>query len=335
MDWFRLDKARQKTILEQTSAKTGIPVFAVEKDIWVSILLKAVFSLPYANQLIFKGGTSLSKGWDLIKWFSEDIDISISREHLGFTGDLSNEKIDQLRKEVYKFCHGKFLEDVSTAMEKLKVPSNLYSIEPIIKEVRKGPAGNMINYQSVLDKSNEYVQPRVLLELSGRSQKEPKENMVMNTIVSEQYPNISQADINSEVPTIIPQRTFLEKLFLLHEEFTKPIEKINANRRSRHLYDVVEIHKKYGKGLWDETLFNDIRQYRQKYTPILTTDYDDLTMANISFIPDGDALEIFEADYKVVKENMIYGDGTLEWVELIKYLQKTKDEMVSYKKITN
>ena len=51
---------------------------AVEKDFWVTVILQAVFSLPVAQHLIFKGGTSLSKAWGLISRFSEDIDLAVN-----------------------------------------------------------------------------------------------------------------------------------------------------------------------------------------------------------------------------------------------------------------
>ena len=75
-------------VLTQAANKTGLPVQAVEKDLWVTAVLRAIFCLSYANHLSFKGGTSLSKCWSLINRFSEDIDIAIDREFLGFGGNF-------------------------------------------------------------------------------------------------------------------------------------------------------------------------------------------------------------------------------------------------------
>jgi len=98
-NWMHLSDSDRMTILEQTSVRTGYIVQAVEKDWWVTTVLEALFSLPFANQLSFKGGTSLSKCWGLINRFSEDIDIAINREYLGFSGELSNKQIRKgLRK---------------------------------------------------------------------------------------------------------------------------------------------------------------------------------------------------------------------------------------------
>ena len=65
-NYFTLSLAQQRMVLEQTATKLLLPVQAVEKDLWVSAILQILFSLPCAEGLVFKGGTSLSKVWKLI-----------------------------------------------------------------------------------------------------------------------------------------------------------------------------------------------------------------------------------------------------------------------------
>ena len=72
---------------------------AIEKDWWVTLVLKAVFKSKYAKHILFKGGTSLSKCWNLIQRFSEDIDLSIEHDFLGFTEDLSKSQVKRLKRE--------------------------------------------------------------------------------------------------------------------------------------------------------------------------------------------------------------------------------------------
>lgn len=72
--WLKLPENTKKTIFTEVGRKMGLPAFAVEKDWWVVTTLNIIFSMPVAKHLVFKGGTSLSKGWNLIKRFSEDID---------------------------------------------------------------------------------------------------------------------------------------------------------------------------------------------------------------------------------------------------------------------
>ena len=84
--WLKLSKKRRIEILEQVNNRLGLPVQAVEKDWWVTMVLKAVFSSRFAEHFVFKGGTSLSKAYHLIDRFSEDIDLAIDRKFLGFDG---------------------------------------------------------------------------------------------------------------------------------------------------------------------------------------------------------------------------------------------------------
>ena len=97
-DYFTLPTAQQRTILEQTAIKKALPKQAIEKDLWVTTILQIVFSLPCADNLVFKGGTSLSKVWNLINRFSEDIDLAIDRNVFELDGELTKKQVKKLRK---------------------------------------------------------------------------------------------------------------------------------------------------------------------------------------------------------------------------------------------
>ena len=79
-NFLKLEDNRKALIFSQTAARTGLPSYAVEKDWWVTEIVRIVFSLPYAEAFVFKGGTSLSKGYNIIQRFSEDIDLAIDRK---------------------------------------------------------------------------------------------------------------------------------------------------------------------------------------------------------------------------------------------------------------
>lgn len=65
-DYFSLNAAQQRLVIEQTAAKLNLPVQAIEKDLWVTAILQVLFTLPCARDLVFKGGTSISKVWNAI-----------------------------------------------------------------------------------------------------------------------------------------------------------------------------------------------------------------------------------------------------------------------------
>ena len=96
--WIKLAKEQQLQVLEQTGVAKGLPAFVIEKDWWVCMLLKAIFQSAYAESIIFKGGTSLSKAYHVIDRFSEDIDLIIDRHLLGFDALHSKTQIKHLRR---------------------------------------------------------------------------------------------------------------------------------------------------------------------------------------------------------------------------------------------
>lgn len=115
-NWLTQSKERRIEILNQATELTGLPAIAIEKDWWVTLCLNASFLLPYSNQIVFKGGTSLSKGWDLIERFSEDIDLAIDRKFFGFEGDISKTQIRKLRKQSCEFISTEFLKDLTQTL---------------------------------------------------------------------------------------------------------------------------------------------------------------------------------------------------------------------------
>ena len=78
--WIELDEAEREVTAQAIAKGKGIDPESVEKDWWVTTVLKTLFGLAIGKYAYFKGGTSLSKGWNLINRFSEDIDIALYRD---------------------------------------------------------------------------------------------------------------------------------------------------------------------------------------------------------------------------------------------------------------
>lgn len=117
-NFIELPTQNKINVFAEVAARKAIPAVAVEKDWWVTAVLRALFSLPYSEHLSFKGGTSLSKCWNLVERFSEDIDIALNREFLGFSGRLSKTQInDKLRRASCSFVREKLQFDITNALE--------------------------------------------------------------------------------------------------------------------------------------------------------------------------------------------------------------------------
>ena len=92
-NWLTTPDNTKANAYTQISEKTGMAVAAVEKDWWVVQILATIFEMPIGKHLVFKGGTSLSKAWNLISRFSEDVDLAIDPKFLGFEGELKKKDI--------------------------------------------------------------------------------------------------------------------------------------------------------------------------------------------------------------------------------------------------
>lgn len=319
--WLALPGDTKLNVYTATGRRMGLPAVAIEKDWWVVHTLSLIFSMKCAPFLIFKGGTSLSKGWNLIQRFSEDIDLALDREYLGFTGDLKRADIRRLRRKSFEYLTTTFLEELKEKFTaagftdvniKYKEVIN-HDQDPIIIEI----------YYPKLTETDTYLKPGVLVELGSRSLTEPNTERTFATMVAENYTSQPFADKPISIPIVNPERTFLEKIFLLHEEFQKQGERIRVDRLSRHLYDIEKLSQTgFSKiALENGELYNTIIAHRSKFSPISGVDFASHRPATIVFIPPAHLLPDWETDYKQMQENMIYGE-TLSFKALIKSLSE-------------
>lgn len=326
-NWLQLSIARRIEILNQASNITGLPAIAIEKDWWVTLALKASFSFEYSPNIVFKGGTSLSKGWDLIERFSEDIDFAIDRKFFGFEGDISKTQIRNLRKKSCEFISTTFLADLIKRFTEWKAIDDCRVFAHAVNDSDKDPQVIEIEYNSVLDKSD-YLPQRVLIEISSRSLMEPCENRVINSILSLTIPNQSFTTDSFNVPTVLAQRTFLEKIFLLHEEFSQETAKIRIERLSRHLYDLEKLmNTEHGiSAIQNVELYNSIVSHREKFNALRGMDYSNHIPNKIKIIPPLGIIKEWEKDYQTMSRNMIYGEA-LTFESLIKRIRELQERI--------
>lgn len=329
MKWFKLAIEDRKIILQQASALSGINGKALEKDLWVTTVLEAVFKTPYAPHLHFKGGTSLSKAWQIIERFSEDIDLSIDRSFYGFGEDLSYAQIKKLKRISSQFVSSDFREELEKTLIEMGVSAALFTCRATpIPETRKDtvdPQEIVIEYLSILD-NVEYLPDTIKVEVSARSIKEGTQMRSLTSLVGSLMPQLELGD-SFQVRSIEPQITLLEKVFLLHEEFTKKATEVRHLRMSRHLYDLFLLSESiYADiALSDTPLYNRIIAHRQHYIRQTGIDYKNHGKQSISFLPPNPILERYNEDYEKMKLNMIYGKAP-EFVDLISTLRALQDK---------
>lgn len=310
MKFIDIPADRQRQAINNVALKTELPPSSIEKDWWVTQVLKALHTLPYAEHIAFKGGTSLSKCWNLIARFSEDIDIALSREFLGFGGELSKTQIsDKLRRAACSFVRGKMQYDVKEALLALGIRQDVFSVDVVITPVTTvDPEVITVTYQSLYDVSP-YIKNTVKLEISGRSMVDPVEKKFINAAIDAHFPNAPFAEEPFEVNAVIPERTFLEKVFLLHEEFHKDV--VRVERMSRHVYDLAMMmdseRKIADRAVNNEELYRTVLEHRRKFIGLKGFNYDELYTDTLCIVPGNEIAERWQEDYKFMGEHMIYG----------------------------
>ena len=310
--WQQYNDIEKIQLLDIVSAAKKLPRLAIEKDWWVTVVLMAISKTKYSDLYSFKGGTSLSKGWNLIERFSEDADIAIKREgRFSINGDTKSQ-LAKVRRSSRHYITKELPEELTNILSQMGVYN--FSIEPEISRFIDGkeielradthPSVLYVNYKSVLPETSEYILSRVKIEISCLSMNEPIEEKIICSFISEVKPDTDEVRVKFK--TVLPTRTFLEKIFLLHEEFQK--ENPRSKRMSRHLYDLERLmDTEYGKdALNNKSLYDEIINHRSVYNKIDGIDYEMHSPYTLDFLPPSHLIDEWRKDYEVMSDQFLY-----------------------------
>ena len=311
----------------------GINQVAIEKDWWVTVTLKALFQTDCREALIFKGGTSLSKGFNIIERFSEDIDLAIGHSFFGIEKTSKSQR-EKSRKTARAYIHETLSVQLDARLKEMGITG--YSIENITQvqdkngewkaiDSDKDPTVILLHYPSIVEETISYIPPRVKIEISCLSMDEPTEEREIRSLIGESFED-EDTDAGSRIRTVVPTRTFLEKLFLLAEEFQK--EKPRSVRMSRHLYDLEKLmDTAYGReALADRSLYDAIVEHRKAYYALKYVNYDLHAPATIDFTLPEQAREAWKADYTDMRRFFIYGQS-LEFDALMQRMRELNERI--------
>ena len=332
MYFINLPEQERIGIIRRIHAATGLSPQIVEKDWWITTVLRSLFSLPYAKNLSFKGGTSLSKCWSLIERFSEDIDIAVTREYLGFAGTLSKTQIsDKLRRAACSFVRDTLQFDLQKQLENNDINPNSFSVKVNITPITTtDPEIINVEYKSLFDEIA-YIKRKVTVEVSGRSMSEPLQPVEIQSIIDEAFPDATFAGKRFEVQAVLPQRTFIEKICLLHEEIAKPQELMRTERMSRHLYDLVQMMDTlFAKtALNDKQLYHSVVEHRRIFVGLKNFDYSTLSPKTIQIVPPTAIINRWKSDYETMQDTIIYGNSLSfnKLIDRIKYLNEVINQI--------
>ncbi|MBP3809360.1 MAG: nucleotidyl transferase AbiEii/AbiGii toxin family protein [Clostridiales bacterium] len=323
------DKERGE-LFQATALKKGIRPEAIEKDFWVCYLIDHLFhDCEYKDAFVFKGGTSLSKAYHLINRFSEDIDLildwrRIIKDQSNPWAERSKSKQDQYNKhinaEAAKFYANELVPVLNNELSLKIGKKGLISVD-IHDEM-------VINFNYPRLFEDDYIRPVVRLEIGPLAEWTPSHTTRISSFAAEKYPQFfDQAE--TEALTVDAERTFWEKITILHKIANFPEGKVLPLRYARHYYDVFCMgHSDIKESAFSrkELLEKDI-MFKQKFYYSKGAHYETATLTDIMLIPGDSIIPALRADYKAMK-NMIYGEIP-EFEEILTYLSELQTEIHS------
>lgn len=306
---LEIDEKELNLIIRNTADKLNISSAIVEKDLWVCVILKYLFSdFEYKDYIVFKGGTSLSKVYKLIERFSEDIDLALDWQVLGYSLDevysnRSNRKQEMFNDEVNNktvdFLKGKMLNNLNDYFKKVLGNRTFkFYVDEFDKQTICFDYPKMYSDPSILQV--------IRLEIGSLAEPIPSNKYKIKTYIEEAYPYIFDENIN--VIAVESIRTFYEKITILHREANRT----NGNyptRYSRHFYDVYKMLqtpiREYG--LKNIDLLKKVIDFKKKFYTCNWAKYDEIMLGKLRLIPSEEAINVFAKDYDSM-QNMLFGE---------------------------
>ena len=319
-EFVALSEERRRLVCTEAGAQLSLSEIAVEKDFWVCWTLRKLFGLPeWGGHLTFKGGTSLSKCWNLIERFSEDIDIVIDRDVLGFGGENDVEQAPTKKqtgkrlKALKAACRQCISDRIQPALTDVISSDLRETPEWTLKSDTGDPDGQtlLLSYPTAFPAQVAAYLPRtVKIEMGARSDIDPAELIGIRPYISAVFPDLL-LEPDTDVRAVRPPRTFWEKAMLLHEETFRPeANKKHRKGMARHYYD---LYRLILAGIGEQSaqdldLFHRVVEHRQVFFPYSWFDYSTLAIGQLRLVPAEADRPAWQADYEDMQREMFYGE---------------------------
>jgi len=317
-NYLTLSREDRLEALGVAATKSGRGAHLLEKDIWVVWTLDALFSSDFGKHLVFKGGTSLSKVYDVIGWFSEDIDLTYDMREL--IPELAGDNVIPRSNSQAKKWRDLIDRKLSAWVRDKALPAINERIKKTGVDVRVTAEGAKlyIDYDP-LAAGKGYVPPRVTADFGARSTGEPCEDRSIICDAAEHVPDL-------EFPTakpraMLPKRTFWEKATAVHVFCRGDTQE---DRYSRHWHDLVRLDDAgYAQeALDDNALAAEVAEFKSRFFRAKDTDGNPIDYAaavsgDLQLVPGPKALKALEADYKKMADDGILLDDAEPFPDLM------------------
>ena len=299
-EFLRLPISEQRDILSSMSVQMGRSSQVLHKDVWVCWVLRELFASDTGVHMAFKGGTSLSKVFQAIHRFSEDVDVTLDYRDLA-----PDSNVDIFSPNTSKSAKKRFSEELKVQV-KDHVHDVLYpALSNSFSEVTDGAGRTELSddgeklwfhYPSVPDADIGYMGDWILVEFGGRNAIEPNGPHHIAPLIADRLPELEFPE--GRVMVLSAERTFWEKATLIHVECNRQ-RLNNQNRVSRHLYDLVMLSRgEIGKrALTDRLLLGDVVRHKSVFFDASYAHYDECLAGHFRLVPEEPFLSDMRRDY--------------------------------------
>lgn len=308
--------AERKAIFLEAASIKNISAAMIEKDFWVCWTLNRLFSDPELQKtLCFKGGTSLSKVFGVIERFSEDIDLILDwntitngQEVIQPSKNKQNKKNEEINEAAQNYISTTLKDKVS------KLVGDICAIN--VDEFDK----NTLQIEYPKGISDLYLLPHIKLEIGPLATWTPNEKHPIKPYIDNINKNIKIADII--VPTIILERTFWEKVTILHREHFRTEGKDSPERYSRHYYDLYKIGNSefFEAALLRIDLLEQVVEFKKRFYTCAWARYDLAVPGSLELLPTEENIKYLKDDYEKMK-GMIFGEYP-SWENILEDLKE-------------
>lgn len=320
-NFSHLPKEMQRALLEGAANKLNVRAIVLEKDIWLCWALKQLFTLPLI--MTFKGGTSLSKAFNLIERFSEDVDITIDYKNF-----IAEEKLNQIKSRTAFSKLNEYLKDsVRICVQNTVLPHLrcclIKDFPNIHFQIALSENGEelKIYYPSLFNTQNAYLENQILVEFGGRNTTEPSSSHEIKTLLSQVVTGLYLPVAKAQV--LSPLKTFWEKATLIHVECNRNRVINSPERLSRHWYDLAVLASSWVgvDALQAQDLLENVIQHKKVFFNASYANYDACLNGGFKLIPNEDGIKGLKSDFTKMQEaGMFQKKETISFDEIIKIL---------------
>lgn len=336
LDFARLSLAQREPYFQEVANRRGLTRLIVKKDFWVCFSLHLLFStVSLADKVVFKGGTSLSKVFGIIKRFSEDIDLSVDTDWLGFGGENRPDSAGS-RSQFQKRCK-KLNDKCAAAVDQEVRPTLELAIQHTLGprqdgdtylgfKVDKQTQSPVLTFRYPTTEPDRpgYVRPQVKLELGALTDQRPIGDHTITPWVAEEFPALFAVPV-CRVVALEVERTFWEKVTILHTEYHRPADKPMRSRLSRDCYDVccMAAYPAGRRAMEDLNLLARVVRHKRTHLQSAWANYDTAKPGSLRVVPADSRLADLKADYQQMQE--MFTEPPPPFDEILRQLRSIED----------